>query len=435
MSLAKLLILPVAVSLAAGAAHAQGAPPFLLTSPGSASQRVNIEPSAESDDGTHSVEVFPIPFAGEQTRSQSGTGIRHGHLSTIPGSVSYAFVPSGGGSFSSAPLPNDAGTRSFLVFEDPVTLPSATAPFLLAGQHYFDAQCSTSTCGFLDGSLGIGGPIESDGESSFNFVAGQIAAQASAATPDYGRRFNDTGPGVDRIYNHLVEATATAQIQDWVYVTGAGPTATLVVSATIGATIDVPPVPVSTANWSTPVYGDIRLFDPCDDAGTTAGLIVPNGIQSNELSVSLGIFSGYQQNGQNWFPTIQGGQSLNVERFSDFHWADEEGFPDCSDDFAEVTAGAVGTLSPSLALQLVVPTNQWTHVSASTSTTASCLGPFHCDLDASAAAQISITSPNGTLVAVNGIAGLTAVPEPTSGIAAGLGAIALMARVRGRRRS
>jgi len=430
-----LQIVLLSLSLGAGAAQAQGTPPFTLSDRGSSSQVVHMEVSAASDDGSHDVEVFPSPGGGQQTRSQAGTGAGHGHLSMIPGSVDYVFFPGAGGSVSSAPLPNDAGVRSFLVFEDPVTFPSAFSPFLLVGQHFFDAQCGTSTCGFLDGSLGRDGPIESDGESSFNLVAGQIAAQASAATPDYGRRYYDAAPGGGPTYNHLVEATAAAQIQDWVYVTGGGATATLVVSATISASIDVPFVPLNVADWSTPVYGDIRAFDPCADVVTTSNeLLDPNGLQINELDVALGIFSAYQQVGQSWVPSIQGGQSLHVERSSDLHWADEEGLPDCSDDFAEVTPGSVGVLAPSLSLQVVVPTNRWTRVSASTSTMASCLGPFRCDLDAMAPAQISVTSPNGTLVAWNGIAGLTAVPEPTNGIVAGIGAIAAIAGTRRRTR-
>jgi hypothetical protein len=116
----------VFVSLSAGAAHAQGTPPFTLSNPGSSSQIVHMEVSAESDDGDHRVEIIPSPNGFQQTRGQTGTGAGHGHLSMIPGVVAYAFLPSAGGSYSSAPLPNDYGYRSFLVFEDPVTQPSAT---------------------------------------------------------------------------------------------------------------------------------------------------------------------------------------------------------------------------------------------------------------------------------------------------------------------
>lgn len=430
-----LRLLLLSLSLGAGAAQAQGTPPFPLSSPGSSSQVVHMELSARSDDGTHDVEVYPLPGGGQQSRAQSGSAAGHGHLSMIPGSVDYVFLPSSGSAVSSAPLPNDSGVRSFLLFEDPVTVPNVFSPFSFAGQHVFDAQCGTATCGFLDGSLGRDGPIESDGESSFDLVAGQIAAQVSAATPDYGRRFYDAAPGGGPIYNHLVEATAAAQIQDWVYVTGGGATATLVVSATIAASIDVPFVPFTAADWTTPIYGDIRTFNPCADVVLTGDeLLDPNGLQIDELDVSLGIFSGYQQVGPSWVPSVQGGQSLHVERSADLHWADEEGLPDCSDDFAEVTAGAVGTLAPTLTLQVVVPTNQWARVSASTNAAASCLGPFSCNLDASAPATISVTSPNGSLVAWQGIAGLTPVPEPTGGLAAGLAGSMLLARVRRRRR-
>lgn len=96
------------------------------------------------------------------------------------------------------------------------------------------------------------------------------------------------------------------------------------------------------------------------------------------------------------------------------------------------TAGAVGTLAPSLTLQVNVPTNQWARVSASSSAEATCLGPFRCDLDVAAPAQISVTEPNRTLVAWHGIAGLTAVPEPSNGIFAAFGALAVRERIRAR---
>lgn len=429
-------VIALALLLAAGNAQAQGTPPFPLADPGSSSQRVDMQLSAEQDDGSHAIEISPSPVGGEQVRSQIAADTGHGRLWTIPGSVAFAIAPGGGGDISSAPLPNDSGTRSFLVFEDPVSTPSGTAPFLFAGEHFFDAQCATATCGFLDGGVGsTRGEIRSEAEASFDLVGGAIAADASAATPDYGRRFYDARPGGGSIYDHLVEAAAAAQIQDWVYVTGPGATATLVVSASIGASIDVPPVPVTLEEWSTPVYGDIRAFDPCaDEVLTSDELLDPNGVQSNAVNLALSIESGFQQVGEQWLPAVSGGQGLDVTRLSDLHWADEESLPDCSDDFAEVTAGAVGTLASSLIVELVVPTDQWARVSASAASTASCLGPFHCDLDASVPAQISVTSPDGTLVSWHGIAGLTAVPEPTNGMAASVGTIALLARVRGRRR-
>jgi len=425
--------------LAAASAQAQATPPpFPISAPGAAYQRVFMETSAESDDGNHEVEVFPAgPGDGEQVRSQSGTGSGHGRLWMIPGTVGYAIFPSGGGSVSSAPLPNDSGSRPFLILEDPVTASSPISPFRLVGLHSFDAQCSTFTCGFLDGSAGggSGGPIESEGEAEFDVTAGTLAASAGAATPNYGRRYYDARPGGGPTYNHVVAAEATASIRDWVYVTGPGATATLVVSASIAGALDVPPVPVNAADWTTPVYGDVRLFDPCADATTTSDeLLDPHGARTNALNVGLSIQAGYQQNGGNWFPTLSATEGLEVERGADLHWADEEGFPDCSDDFAEVTAIAVGTLASSRSAQLVVPTNQWARVSASASAEASCTGPFFCDLDVSAPAQISVTSPNGTLVAWHGIAGLTAVPEPGNGLAATLAASAFLARARRRPR-
>jgi hypothetical protein len=406
-------------------ADAQGPPPFELDDPGSASQRVNIVPSANQDDGTHQIEIFPAPLGGEQTRAQSGAGAEHGRLWTIPASTAFVLFPGQPGELIGAPLPEGAGTRSFVVFEDPITGNGSTAPYLFAGEHYYDAQCSTATCGYLDGGL------KSEAESSFDLAGGAVAARAEADTPDYGRRYYDAAPGGGDIYNHRIEANAAAQIQDWVYVTGPGATATLAISASLAATIDTPPAPVTNEDWTTPVYGDIRNFDPCTDQTLTSNeLLRPSGAREDELSISLSIAAGFA--GQ--VPSITDSASLDAERVADLHWADEEGFPDCSDDFAEVTQDSVGAPAPSLSLQLDVPTNAWARVSVSTSAQASCEGPFACDLDVSAPAQIAITSPNGTLVAWHGIAGLTRVPEPEHGVVAALGAIAWLARGRTRRR-
>ena len=421
-------LIVIATLFAPAASLAQGPPPFELSGPGSASQHVEISPSAEQDDGTHQIEVFPAPLGGEQDRGQSGAGAEHGRLWTIPGSVSFVILPGTGGEQISAPLPNDTGSRSFLVFEDPVTVSSATSPYLFAGEHYFDAQCVTATCGYLDGGL------RSEAESSFDLPGGAVAARAEADTPDYGRRYYDAAPGGGPTYNHFIEAIASAEIEDWVYVTGAGATATLVVSASIAASIDIPPVPVTEEDWTTPVYGDIRNFDPCTDAVTTSDeLLRPSGSQDDQLSVSLRISADFHQEDPEWVASLDEGTSLDVGRIADLHWADAEGFPDCSDDFAEVTADGSGALAPSLTLQLDVPTNQWARVSASTFARATCLGPFACDLDVSAPAQVSVTSPNGTLVAWHGIAGLTRVPEPEQGLLAAIGAIAWLARARARR--
>jgi hypothetical protein len=160
----------------------------------------------------------------------------------------------------------------------------------------------------------------------------------------------------------------------------------------------------------------------------------PSGYQEDAISVALRISGDFQQQESGWVASLDQEARLDVGRIADLHWADEEGFPDCSDDFAEATADGGGALAPSLTVQLDVPTNQWSRVSASTSVRATCLGPFACDLDVSAPAQISATSPNGTLVAWHGIAGLTRVPESEQGFVSALGAVAWLAAARTRRR-
>jgi hypothetical protein len=416
--------LAIAACLAATAADAQGPPPFEFDHPGSASQLVDIQPSVKQDDGTHDIEILPVlPDGGKQTRGQSGAGSEHGSLSTIPGSTAYALAIGGG--VSSAPLPEGYGSRSFLVFEDPIITPGPLSPFLLVGEHYYDAQCSTATCGFLEGGL------QSEAESSFNVIGGAITAHVDTHTPAYGRRFYAAAPGGGDIYNHLVEATAAAAIEDWVYVAGAGPTATLIVQATLAGALDTPPVPVNEEDWTTPVYGDVRDADPCSDQVLTSNeLLRPEGSQSDRLGVSLSIGSGYQQTSGSWVPALVEGQGFEVERRFDLVWVEEEGFPGCGGETLEVHGETTGALAPSLMLQVPVPTSQWTRVSASASAEASCIGPFSCNLHAVMPAQISITSPNGTLVAWHGIAGLTRVPEPAHGGIAALAMLGWMLRRR-----
>jgi len=229
-----------------------------------------------------------------------------------------------------------------------------------------------------------------------------------------------------------VEAVAGAEIEDWVYVTGAGGTATLLVHATLAGALDVPPVPVNEDDWITSVYGDVRNVDPCTDQTLTSDeLLRPEGGQSDRVGVSLGIASGYQQSGENWFPTLYEGESLEVERRSDLEWVLEEPeFPGCSGELLEVVAKSTGSLASSLTLQVDVPTNQWSRVSASATAEAKCVGPFSCNLHAIMPAQISITSPNGTLVAWHGIAGLTRVPEADHGGIAALATLGWMLRRR-----
>lgn len=413
-------------------AGAQGAPPFPLVGPGTASQSVLIVPSAEVDDASHQVEVTPTSYAGE-SRAQSGQTIKHGRLWTIPGTVAYGLAPNAGSPITSAPLPDNFGSRPFVVFEDPIVVPGPTSPFRFLGQHFFDAQCSTATCGFLDGGLGGGTPLKSEAESSFDLIGGSAAAVARSSTPDHGRRYYDAAPGGGDIYNHVVDSTATAGIQDWIWVTGPGSTATLVVTATIGAALDTPPAPVTVADWTTPLYGDIRGFDPCSDVTLTSNeRLRPTGLRQTRVEVGLGIAAQHQFTGGQWIPSIVGNAQLVATRSADLHWADEEGLPDCSDDFAEVTTSSVGSLAPTLSVQRSVPTNQWTRVTVSTNVHALCEGPFDCDLDASAPVDVAITSPNGTLGALYGIAGLTPVPEAEGALFPLLGAAAALARRRQR---
>jgi len=76
----------------------------------------------------------------------------------------------------------------------------------------------------------------------------------------------------------------------------------------------------------------------------------------------------------------------------------------------------------------------WTAPLSATSAAAQGLPPFarNCDLDvyANEPVQLEITSPDGTLVAWHGIAGLTRVPEAQYGGIAALAALLSMRRRR-----
>jgi hypothetical protein len=401
-----------AVLFAAASARAQGVPPFELEAAATTSQSVVITPSAEQDDGTHAVEVFPANYAGE-SRSQSSSNVVHGRLWTIPGSVAYVLSPGTANEVASAPLPNDYGTRAFVVFEDPATTGTS---YLLAGEHYFDASCATATCGFLDGGLGGNrGALRSEAESSADLQAGTVAARAETGTPDFGRRFYDARPGGGPIYNHALDAVANAQIEDWVYVTGPAATATLAISATVAATVTTPHAPADDDDWTTPVYGDVRAFNPCsDDVLTSDELLRPTGLHQTDVHVSLAISSGYELQNSQWIASISGAQDQLISRSAGLDWVEGEE-AGCSDDIATVAVNATGQLAPSISLELAVPTNQWARVTVASSARARCSGPFSCGLSAYAPADVEITSPDGSLVAWQGIAGLpTSSGPPTT---------------------
>jgi hypothetical protein len=403
---------------------AQGPPPFELDDPGSGSLSVAIRPSVEQDDGTHEIQLFPTAYAGEE-RGLSGAGAGERFVSLFPGSLSFVLLAGTPNEYASAPLPEGYGTRSFVLYEEPVVPSGPLAPFQLVGEHFFDAQCNTATCGYLEGAL------ECSSRSTFDVQDGTVAARVRAATSDFGRRYYDAAPGGGDIHEHAVVATSAVQIQDWVYVTGAGATATLVVEASIAADLDVPPVPVDDEGWTTPVYGDIRGFDPCTDEILTSNeLLRPTGRRSNGFSFSMQVSSGYHLDEGAWESSVADSDRLDVERSAELVWQDgEEG---CGDDLPAVVAGSDGAPVSTLSVELEVPTNEWALVRASAEADASCTGPFACALDVSIPAQLEVTSPNATLVAWHGIAGLTRVPEPggTLPVATALGALARLRRPR-----
>jgi hypothetical protein len=85
----------------------------------------------------------------------------------------------------------------------------------------------------------------------------------------------------------------------------------------------------------------------------------------------------------------------------------------------EAVREEAGSLAGSASVQVDVATNRWIQVRTSLHTASSCDTPLLCDLGNSTGGptHLSITSPNGTLVAWHGLAGLQAVPEPGASVA------------------
>jgi hypothetical protein len=128
------------------------------------------------------------------------------------------------------------------------------------------------------------------------------------------------------------------------------------------------------------------------------------------------------------------GESVGRNDAVIYEWVDGEApdDADCNDDVLEAVREEEGSLSGSASVQVDVATNQWVQVRTSLHVASSCDTPLLCDLSNSTGGptQLSITSPNGTLVAWHGIAGLTRVPEPEYGVFAALATLGWMLRRR-----
>jgi hypothetical protein len=282
--------------------------------------------------------------------------------------------------------------------------------------------------------------VKTDSASSFDMPAGTMDVSAEVVTSDYGLRY-ETENG---FWYHTLRSVGNARLRDWVFVSGPGPTAIVSVTATIDASVDVPvSLPLSNADfWTTQPYGDLReLSDPFEPSGSDPYLRFPSVDQETRFDAWIEI--------KRW----------TFEEFCED--TDEDGIDDsCYEEWVdEVEASASGveshetvleyeyppfetpiphlipydtdTLGETLTAQATVPTGIWLEVDARVAAEVQCDGVLQCDLDARSGdpVTLSITSPDGTLVAWRGIAGLTRVPEPVGAAAmsaaiAALGALA-----------
>jgi hypothetical protein len=210
-------------------------------------------------------------------------------------------------------------------------------------------------------------------------------------------------------------------------------------------------MPANDSDWFSEAFDeDIRLLAPCggeyerpDFSGDAER---PEGQESSELSLGVSLRDNYTSEVVCYEPP-EGTPVCTTEWTSTSHgegvyrsdavfyeWVDGEApnDADCSDDVLEAYREEEGSLSGSASVQVDVATNQWIRVQTNLHVESLCETPLLCDLVNSTGSptQLSISSPNGTLVAWHGIAGLTRVPEPEYGVFAALATLGWMLRRR-----
>lgn len=398
------------ISLLAASARAQGPPPFEFEEPGEASQIVEmflaIHDVHEPYDGVTSV------ASDDELRlvvNRNDGDADQGSLLICP-TGSCTPLPFGG----TTVYPGET-TGSYWVIGD-------GAPYT-TGLYYANNSGAATPLTYVKG----------EADSSYDLSAGTMDVDVEVITPDYGEYRESVG-------EHGIDAEGNVLIHDWVYVDGAGPTATVHVSATIDPFVDSPVQGTSDEFWTTEAYGDVRTVDPDSPSGLDPDLLEPTLTQSARLEVRLDIDEWFfeefcEGEGEDvfcfeeWVSQSAASASALRENYLYLDWV----YPPSPDPpFPDLVPDDTDTLAGTLATQATIETGQWVEVSAQVIATVDCEGAFACDLDASTGdpVQISITSPDGTLVAWHGIAGLTRVPEPDAAgsIATAIAVIGALAR-------
>lgn len=412
-------------------ASAQGPIPFELNDPGEAFQAV------EMDLAIHDTELLgsEIDVRTDDTvravRDQEGAGAESGSLRLLPGALALCFFDPGNPlvSFCNTPLDSE-GTRPFYEIRNP---PGSSSLGGIPGLSTIGELVYKSFCG--NGCAWLEGPLESKATAGFDLPGGTLDASARVESPDYGVNLDFGGSFGSR--SHMIFARGIASLNDWVYVSGPAPTATLTITASIDATVEDPdPTGNTNEYWITQGYGDLREVDA---HSPTSGSRLPATVhQMTSLRVFLSITGwsfeevcepiddeGNEICSDDWVSEVITDATALRERESLLEY---EYLP--TEVLADIPNFDTGPLPPTLVAQATVPTGEWIEVFASAQADTECRGAMDCDLDVytNEPVQLSITSSSGTLSSWSGIAGLTRVPEPAGALAgvAALGALGVL---------
>lgn len=409
----------------ASTATAQGAPPFAINNPGRLGQVTEMELSINGQSwGSGELSLLSDSWTRE-VRTQSSVAPTSGSLSMVPQAALCV------GANCGISIPSGHSSGAFWVFEP--------AGVSTAGSY------DIHNVGPADAGIEM---VRSDADSSFDVTAGLIDLDAHVRTADYG---GTASFGIGQTQGHWVRSIADGVLRDWVYVSGPGATATIVMTADLsGVSVEEPDSTPPTGQpqldnfWTTQFYGDLREnVDTCD------AIIDPTVHQKTWFTLDLQVEDDWfeeeicedtDEDGTDDFCYSEWTSNLAVaanasrqrEMLLDYQFPTDP----CTDEFVVLLPFDTGALPPTLTAQATVQTNQWVRVEFRALAESYCAGALECDLTTGSSAPIplSITSPNGTLVAWHGIAGLQAVPEPGLAGASMAGAMALAMAARRRHR-
>jgi len=363
-------------------AHAQGPPPPIEVE-SDASQTVEMTLSLRDVRSPGDIRMYS-PNGERVTRSQSGGNSKRGELTIYPDGTSLCFQPYSG---VVCLLPLDGNPAPFFVYEFPSVVKGVLDPWFTTG------EIENSGGGYLDDAP------ESAAASSFQHRQGRLDVRARVETDDIGIwDFRE-----DRY--HQISASASAGLGDWIYVTGNnGPTATLVVNASLDEEIDDPNLIVQPADWITEGVGDLRELPVCGGTGPIA-----YADQFTRFSYRVQV-TNWELIQENWTASPVASRSLEERRYS---YLDYPPVDICNAD-PIIVQQDTAAMPNADEFQATVPTNRWLSIDARVSVESECGGSLGCNLLAQSGdpVAISLSSPDGTIVSWQGVAGTTRVPEP-----------------------